>query len=290
MNISECPRTFEAIRDLMPMVRYRFALTLGVVPNDSNAIQGFSTLSVDEQAHKVLAKMIEQDQNTPPPQGQPTSNGAPPNVPRQPDAISGQPPPQQMGVMPPQGYAPPPPNGGYAGQPPPGFMHPQQMQPSPQQYVQQQPPPQGYQQPPPQQYMQPPPGQMQQPPRTPSTSTDPGLAQANAGAVTAGAAAASIDLTSKALTTIINKLDGLSKTVDDEVAGVEDLDEVRTLCLGIAAQQQLNSVMLLMVYEAMNPNFNRETLCGAIRAEVKKDPISPLLAGLRTESEGAPKG
>lgn len=274
------------------MIRYRFALTLGVVPNDPAAIQGFTSRSLDEQSQMVLQKLLELDQGTPAPMTAPV---AAPTMVRQPD-MGGQPPPQQMGAPGPQQ----PMNGG----PPPGFMPPPQQQfqpPAPQTHPVY--PPQGYQQqpvqgsPPSQQFQQPPPQQFQQPPmqmqpqqpqqltRTPSTPTDPGgVAQQNFSAAEAGSAVAMNDLTSRALTNIIGLINKLTTIVNDEVAGNGDLQELHDLCLGLAAQQQLNSVMLFMIYETMNQGIPRESLAAFIREEVRKDPVSPILAGLKKES------
>jgi hypothetical protein len=133
------------------------------------------------------------------------------------------------------------------------------------------------------------------PPRTPSTASDPGI-QAPAGAPVGGIPGAAVapiaaatGIQSQALADIINRLEALKNSVDTEVPGVGDIQEVHDAVLGVAAVQQVLAVLILMVYEHLS-GLPRAAITAALREEIAKDPISPLIAGLKDSGAQSGKG
>jgi hypothetical protein len=291
LNIDNAPRDLEGLMNTQPMQRYRFALAVEAIPNNNDAITGFVAKPVPEQAGMILAKLHEIDARRAAGQAAPLpSNGAAAPVARQPDPVhapppqqlGGQPMPQQMGAPPPQqlGHVPPPaaygapPNGAAPGLPP-GYMPPAGAMAPQQVGTPMAAPPPMPPQAPVQQILPMQPHPQQQPVRTPATATDPGASAALA--ATGGIAA-------QALSSIISKLDALAQTVEDDVPGLGNIQEVLEAVLGVAATQQVLAVMVLLLLEQTS-GLPRAVICQSIREEIAKDPISPLIAGLRG-SEG----
>ncbi len=290
ITVENAPRDLESIKTIPSMVRYRLALTLGIMPNDQQAIAGFAAQPIDVQAQQLLAGFQAHDQRVgaapaaapqqPAPGPAPGMGGPPPGQMAPPPmmAAPGQMAPPQMMAPPPmgappqqpQGYQQAPPNGAPPGhmQMPPGFAPPGgpppqamgapgQMGPPPQMQAPQGAPPQMQQQPAP-------------PPRTPSTASDPGQ-QPGAGG---------IDAIARGVGAILQSIEALKATVDDEVPGIENVDAVYEAVLGVAATQQVVAVLLVLLLENVG-QMPRQLIYAAVREEIEKDSASALLAGIK---------
>jgi len=277
------------------MVRYRLALTLGIMPNDQQAIAGFASQPIDVQAQQLLAGFQAHDQRAgaapaaapqqPPPGPAPGMGGPPPGQMAPPPMMGApgqmaapgmmQPPPPMGAPMgAPQGYPQqPPPNGAPPGQMqmPPGFAPPGGPPPPPMGG----PPPMGAPMGAPGQMMAPqggPPPQMQQqpPPRTPSTASDPGQQPGIGG----------MDAIARGVGAILQCVEALKKTVDEDVPGVENTNEIFEAVLGVAATQQVVAVLLVLLLENVG-QMPRPLIYQAVREEIEKDSASALLAGIK---------
>jgi hypothetical protein len=288
ITVENAPRDIESIKTIPSMVRYRLALTLGIMPNDQGAIAGFAAQPIDVQAQQLLQGFQAHDQRvgaapamTAPQQpapgpapgmgGPPPGQMAPPPMMGAPGMMQQQPLPMGAPMQPQyQQPPPPPPNGAPPGQMqlPAGFAPPGGPPP-----MMGAPPPMGA---PPGQMMPqggPPPQMMgTPPPRTPSTASDPGGQQQPG--------IGGLDAVARGVGVILQQLETLKKTVDDEVPGVENVDEVFQAVLGVAATQQVVAVLLVLLLENVG-QMPRPLIYQAVREEIEKDSASALLAGIK---------
>jgi hypothetical protein len=307
-SISEIPRTIDGIKSLSTMKRYRFALTLGAIQNDEGSITGYSARSIDQQAQLILNKLLEMDAagvgqptaapqplRQPAPMSSPMASPAPLAPPSNgmgaplmvPPAMGTAPTPGPLGPpmplqQPPMGQAPPyappvPMQAPIPRTPDTGLPNTAAPMPTITQPLPTIPTTMGA--PPPPQTVAVPMGQLTQP----GGFQQPGVAPQTPASPAA-----------QSLTAVLERLGKIQLTLDQEVPGLGDIEEVlgavvglSEIVMGMNKFQQTLMVMLMMVLEKQNPDVPRSMLLSVISEEVRNETTKQILARLSADEQKA---